>query len=248
MSLAYNQTGTNKRGIIQAIEGYLGFQDADISGNAANLAYFTRLVNSGMDEVLSLIIPASGTWQYDDSNQTDYPIITTNLVASQRDYSFTTDGSSNLILDIYRVFVKVSTTGVYNEIYPFDSQSDYGSEGFTDGQNLTGVPWRYDKTANGIFLDPIPATSITSGLKMYINRESTYFATSDTTKFPGFVGLFHDYLALYAAYDHAFINGLSQANSIRDKMLRMKQEMIEHYSKRERDLLDIANNEPIAFL
>src|SRR3990167_11282297 len=103
MSIQFNQTASPYRGLVQFYEKEIGANRADVSGTAEKLAQFTSDVNQALDDFWAIAIPASGTWQLDDSNQTDYPIITTNLVASQRDYSFTTDGSSNLILDIYRV-------------------------------------------------------------------------------------------------------------------------------------------------
>lgn len=46
-----------------------------------------------------------------------------------------------------------------------------------------------------------PASSYDSsgGAKIYFNRAPSYFASTDTTKRPGFATIFHDYLSLYAA-------------------------------------------------
>lgn len=123
MSLVYSST-SSKNGILQVIERNLKLGDGYITGNTTRLAEWTNEVNLALDEALRIIIPASGKWQFDDSNQTDYPIIYTSLVSGQRDYAFTTDGSSNLILDIYRVFILPSSTATtYQEIWPVDQQS-----------------------------------------------------------------------------------------------------------------------------
>lgn len=248
MSLVFSNT-TTKHGIIQSIERNCGFSDGDISGNTTRLAEFTADINNALDKALSIIIPASGEWQFDDTNHTDYPIITTNIVASQRDYSFTVDGSSNLILDIYKVFAKVSasSTAVYEEVYPVDVQSEDGTTSFTDGLNATGVPYRYDKTGNGIFLDPIPSYSATSGLKIYINREGSYFSTSDTTKKPGFAGIFHDYLALRPAYMYALRYSKSNTKVLLNEVLTMEKAMKEYYGKRDRDTRTILRGMPFKF-
>lgn len=107
MSLVFSNT-TTKNGLIQLCERTCGFNDGEISGNTTTLAKFTGDINIALDRALSIIFEVGGTWQFDDSNFTDYPIITTGIVSGQRDYSFTVDGSSNLILDIYRVQVSDS--------------------------------------------------------------------------------------------------------------------------------------------
>lgn len=152
--------------------------------------------NLAIDRFLSIAIPASGKWQLDDSNHTDYPIIKTNLVSGQRDYSFTEDENGNLILDIFRV-TRANPSGIFEDIKRVDMQSDQDVTGFYDGQNLTGTPNKYDLTANGVFLDAIPNYNVTGGLQLHINREASYFTTSDTTKKVGFDGRFHEYFALY---------------------------------------------------
>src|SRR5260221_10947959 len=201
MSLPFSDTSTYK-GIVQIYEKEIGANRGDISGDADKLKEFTADVNLAFDDFLEIALQASGTWQFDDSNQTDYPIITTNLISGRRDYSFVTDGSGNLILDIYKVMV-ADTNGVFKEISPVDQQSadsvQTNVDSFIDGKNTSGIPTRYDKTANGIFLDLIPNYNSTEGLKVFINREPSYFISSDTTKSPGVPGIFHRYFALKPA-------------------------------------------------
>ena len=201
MSLQFNNTTTDA-GIIQVIEQTCGFQIAGISGNPTLLKQWTGKVNRANDDGFSLAFESGGKWQPDDSNHTDYPFIKTNMVLGQRDYTFTTDEQGNLIFDIYKVMVK-NPSGVYDEIYPVDQQSDKDMSGFYSGLNQTGMPSRYDKTANGIFLDAIPSYNSTDGLKVFINREATRFTTSDTTKMSGLDGRVHEYIPLKASYAYA---------------------------------------------
>ncbi|MCK9370987.1 hypothetical protein M0R04_13840 [Candidatus Dojkabacteria bacterium] len=194
-------------------------------------------VNLAMDKVFEIIFQNSGKWQFDDSNHTDYPFIMTSLVSGQRDYTFTTDEQGNLILDIYKVMIKTGTgaTDYYVELPPVDQQSADYTSGFWSGQNLTSIPSRYDKTANGIFLDAIPNYSVTNGLKIFINREGSYFTVNDTTKKPGFAGLFHEYLALFASYQYARRNGLKNQEVFKRDMLEMENQIEVYYSQRSRD-------------
>lgn len=191
-------------------------------------------INLALDKVWDTILPNMGTWQLDDTNHTDYPIITTNLVSGQRDYPFLTDEQGNLILDIYKVMV-ADSNGVYTEVVPKDVQSEKDTSSFFDGQNATGKPTRYDKTANGIFLDLIPNYNYTNGLKVYINREASYFTVSDTTKKPGFAGIYHEYLALRPSYMYALRNGLQNTNILKQEMLEMEKAIEKYYANRSKD-------------
>jgi hypothetical protein len=234
MSIQFSNT-TTKAGIIQKIEQYCGFNDGDISGNSTRLAQFTGDVNLAVDQVFHIAFQAGGTWQFDDSNHTDYPIITTNIVSGQRDYSFTSDSNGNLILDVYKVFV-ADSTGLFSEVLPVDVQSGAPSN-YTDGLNTGGNPNTYDKTANSIFLDPIPNYNYTAGLKVYINREGSYFATTDTTKKAGFAGLYHEYLALRPSYFYCLRNKIFDlAERYKREMMEMEEAIADYYKARERDV------------
>lgn len=219
MSLAFSDT-SNFRGILQQIERLLDFDQGDITGNTALLKHFTAEVNLAWDTYLHIALTSSGKWQFDDSNQTDYPIAYTNLVDGQRSYLFTTDEQSNLILDIFKVAILPSATAtLYEEIYPIDQQTKNHAPDIVSETTAEGVPIQYDKTANGIFLDPIPSYNATNGLKVYINREPSYFATSDTTKKPGCPGIHHEYFAFKAAHAYARQKNLTTKNDLAAEVL-----------------------------
>lgn len=225
---------------MQLIERNCGFNDGDITGNVTRMAQFTGDVNLAIDEILGFMFPLGGKWQLDDSNHVDYPFIETDLISGQRDYTFSTDGSGNVVLDIYKVMVR-GRDGIYREIEPQDQQSD-GKSSFYDGQNETGEPTRYDKTGNGIFLDLIPnynwrtAQEGQKGLKIFINREASYFTTSDTTKKLGFAHLFHEYLALRPSYQYAYRNSLPTLKTLDYELQKMTKAIKEYYGGREKDI------------
>lgn len=249
MSLQFNKTTGDKRGIIQRIEQKLGFPSAHISGDSTRLADFTGMVNIALDNALHIIFKADGRWQFDDSGHTTYPILTGNLVDGQRDYSFIQDSDSNLILDIHRVFVKQSASSPYYEIFPVDAQTDDESKisNIVDGLNVEGQPYQYDKTATGLFLDPIPNANVTNGLKVYVSREGSYFSTSDTTKTPGFAGLYHDYLAIWAAYDYALAHRLDAQESLKRDLLETEEKITDFYSRRDFHDRPQMTSEPIPY-
>lgn len=238
MSLVFSNAAA-KSGIVELIDETLG-----TNSTTYPLAAKVRDINLSLDKIYSIIFAAGGTWNFDDSNQTDYPIIRTNLVAGQRDYSFVTDASGNLILDIYKVLV-ADSAGVYRTIQPYNVQSQDTRASFTNGANTGGIPTNYDKTANGIFLDFVPNYNYTNGLMVYINREGSYFTVADTTKKPGFAGLFHEYLALNTSYKYAARKGLQIAGGrirggVRTGLLGdvydMEQAIGDYYGTRERDI------------
>lgn len=238
MSISFSDT-TNKDGIIQNIEDECGFNDGDISGDTTLLAKFTGDINIALDAIFAWIFNVGGIWQFDDYNHVDYPIITTDINSSQREYSFVTDGSGNIILDIYKVMV-ADPDGIFHEIKQVDQQSmntpNENVDSFYDGVNTEGTPLRYDMTANGIFLDVIPNYSQTGGLKVFINREATYFTTSDTAKKAGFSGLFHYLLVLLPSFKYARIHSLPQRERLKEDMLEMRKELEDSYGNRSRDI------------
>lgn len=236
MSIQYSDT-TNKSGLIQQIEQCCGFPDAGISGNTTLIAQFNGKINIAQDEVFALAL-RNNDWNVDDFNHTTDPFITTPLVSGQRDYHFLKDAEGSLILDILRVMVRISATGVYKDITPVDLQdvNDINSpSSFIDGNNTQGIPTCYDKTGNGVFLNPIPNYASTDGLKLFINRESTYFAVSDTTKLSGIDGLCHDYLYLKPSYEYARDKGLQNMQTLFRDMNVSWQKIILRYQNRNRD-------------
>ncbi len=234
MSLQFSDT-TTKKGILQLIERDLKLGDGYITGDAGRLLEFTADCNIEMDDIWAEIFECGGTWQFDDSNHTDYPIITTNLVSGQRDYTFTTDEQGNIILDIYKVLV-ADENGVFHEVTPKDAQSDKDTSGFWDGQDTQGSPYEYDKTANGIFLRDIPNYNYTNGLKVYINREGSYFTSTDTTKKPGFHGTLHSLVALRVTMRNAWRNSLLNVNLVQAEINKKESSLKKIYGKRERDV------------
>src|SRR3990167_6102501 len=73
-----------------------------------------RRVNSALEELVGDIINADGTWQFDDTNYTDLPIGTGDLVASQSIYSFSSE-----YLDTEEIDIK-DVNGTYRKIKPLD--------------------------------------------------------------------------------------------------------------------------------
>lgn len=234
MSLPFSDTST-LRGIVQQYEQEIGAEQGYISENPKRLKLFVAAANSAFDDFLPIAFESEGTFQFDDSNHEDYPIILADLEQGVRDYPFLTDGSGNLILEFFKVLV-ADPQGVFHTLIPKDVQSETeGITGFLDGRNAQGRPQRYDKTANGIFLDLIPNYSYANGIKAYINREASYFTVSDTTKKPGVPGHLHRWFVIRPAEDHARRNNLANYAAIRAERIALEETIRRHFARRTHD-------------
>lgn len=237
MSLQFSDTSSSKAGLVQECES-LVFGDNSygrISNDANLLATFTRYINEALNRVVSLILLSDGRWQWDDTNNTDYPIATTSLVTTlgseQQDYAF-----GITFLKITRVEV-LDFAGNWQLLKPID-QADIYDQSLTDFLKTAGLPLYYDKIATSVFLYPKPlATAVTStaGLKVYFQRPPSYFVTSDTTKVPGFNSMYHRLVALIASRDYALMKQLSNAKVLSDLVMQQEDSLNESYTLRSKD-------------
>lgn len=235
---------TNKTG------SYELFQDlTETNTSSYTISKFTRDMNNAYAYFMLLAIRNAGLWQVDDTNQTDYPIITMNIVSGQQDYPFTVDGSSvpNQILDITRVECASDSAKSFWRVLDGYDQTDEDSA-LTQLATISGVPYRYDKLANGIWLDQKPNYSATAGLKVYFQRTPVYFLVSDTTKKAGIPDFFHEYLVYRCAYLYAVKNIPAIANNYFAVMQKMEKDIALYYSQRDRDEHRRITMQPVNFL
>lgn len=156
-------------------------------------------------------------------------------MSGQRDYSFTLDGSSNLILDIYKCFILPSATATtYIEVQPIDAQSEDQSLEMNSETTTGGVPTRYDKTGNGVLFSSTPNYNASFGVKLLINREASYFVYNDTTRKPGVVGIFHEYFVLKPALKYAGRKSASNYKDLLGRVQQMEADIKYHYAGRDR--------------
>jgi len=168
---------TNLTGIIQTCEEQTGLGYGHISGNDTQLKKFTHNTNMTLSKLWAKIHSATGNWAYDDSNQTDLPIATTNLYKAQETYEIPSKA-----LSIQRLEVQ-DETGNWTVLKPL-IMSEFPS----------AIDEFYDNDANPIYyrvvgniLELFPATNYDKidGLKMYYDRASTEFLISDKIKESG---------------------------------------------------------------
>ena len=200
----------------------------------------SRIVNSAndrLDKIMNYGIRADRRFQIDDSNHTKLPIGTTDLTASQSDYSFLTDEQGNRILNITRL-EKLDDQGIYTLLREKDQQEIAGA--LDEYQKTDGEPLEYDKIADNIIrLYPTPDTTVSAGLKFYFQRSPSYFVSTDTTKEPGFANVLHRGIVMQAAYDAAFTLGLQNTNELAMELALEDQVMKDYFATRNTDTVKV---------
>lgn len=231
---------TNKNGLIQDCEILLGFQDGGISGNATLLKQFTSLINNAYMKTIAKVLASSDTWDWDDSNYTDFPIATATLVAAQQDYTLPIAASGNdasTLLKILRIEVK-NSDGDYEKLQQIDER-EVQLTGLANFEETDGMPRYYRITGNSIELYPAPAAaSVTTseGLKVYFQRTPDLFTSSDTTQEPGIPAPFHRLISLEAASDYAASKAMPNTNYILGKIKELTDLLQEFTSQRNEDI------------
>ena len=207
--------------------------------------------NMALNDYFMLAIQASGRWQVDDTNQTDYPELKINLVSGQFDYPFTVDASStpNQVLSIERVEMCTDNSGNADKFIELPTYDEIAE---TDGsivqkRGVSGVSVQYSKKANGIFLDPTPDYSCTNGLRVFFSRTPSYFAGTDTTKEAGIPHAHRNYLIFRPAYNYCVVNLPELAKGYLIEVTKLEQQIKDYYSFRNRDERVVATSKGITF-
>ncbi len=183
----------NLSGIIQNIERLTDLGQGYISGDATRLKEMTSIINNVNHRVWHLIFMSTGNWQYDDGNNTDLPQATTDIVSGQAKYSL-----PETALTIQRVEAKDSS-GLWALLTPITT--NIIGQAIDEFMKTDGSLLYYRLLNNTIELFPAPNYNSTGGLKIYFDRDSVDFSSSDTTKTPGFASPYHEILPIYASIE-----------------------------------------------
>ncbi len=154
---------------------------------------FTRHINTCSSKVWSWIFESYGGWVYDDSNETDLPQGATDLASGTSKYALPSEA-----LTVHRVEVKDSA-GDYIKLDVLTSEMI--NMGIDELEPNNGTPRYYRLLGNTVELFPAPNYASTGGLKVYFDRGAVAFASTDTTKTPGFASPYHNALAVGASLE-----------------------------------------------
>lgn len=122
----------------------------DSTATSYPIAVKTRRVNSALETIVGKIIAADGTWQFDDTNFTDLPIGTADLVEGQSSYTF-----SQKFLAIENVKVK-DINGRWHIIQPIDqSQKQSPLEDYLITNAFRSRRTEAMRTSSGFMASPV---------------------------------------------------------------------------------------------
>jgi hypothetical protein len=216
---------TDKSDSIIADIDFLLFGDSSVFNTDYSLADRTRNVNISWDEAVAELYKADPNFSWDDTTNTDFPIATQDLVATQDHYTLLDSA-----LVIHRVRIK-NREGRYKTLTPALRRELSDSE-----LEATGTPEKYYKLGSAIFPTPIPDYGATAGVEVEFQRGANHFTTSDTTKEPGFNPQFHQFLSVGAALRYALANGMDKkASHLSAIKEQIRTAIREHYQSRSPD-------------
>lgn len=219
---------TNNLGICQQVRTLMR-----VDSTQWTIAKIVNSTNNYLDTIAGYAIATDKRFNWDDTNHTNLPIGTTNLVINQSDYSFLTDGQNNKIITLTRIDIK-DAAGDWVKLEELDESEETKA---LDEVVVSGIPTGYFKIADNIIrLNRLPAGSITAGLKFYFQRTPSYFTASDTTKEPGVSPLLHRGFVIASAYDGALALGLPNISALSVEMQREEKKMIEYFAGRNNDI------------
>lgn len=196
-------------------------------------AILLRRVNQAYEEIVGKLLQVDGRWQFDDSNYTDMPIGTTNMVDSQQDYAFDVR-----FLSVERVEC-LDNAGIWHELTPIDKEDI--DVAMSEYLKTPGMPVQYDKQGESIILYPAPSTAsttLTSGLKVHYQRTASIFTSAEVTtgtKTPGFPSPWHMILAYKAAIPFCMSYKKDRVTLYENQVDKMEKDLLKHESKRSRD-------------
>lgn len=222
---------TNQTGLVQRVEFWTrrpyGTSGDDLRTIITNL-------NEAFADILPMLLMGNDKIRWDDVNNTDKPVGKINIVASQNDYKITTDDNSLDILNLVGVHILTdASTSTYTPIAKANAD-DPDALNFVSppDTSVTGTPSRYLEVGNILYLDILPSYSATNGIKLFFQRQQTYFTVTgtsgDDTTEPGIPLPFHELLALIAAQKLNMVNRTDDTNLLTilsNEIARKKKEL-----------------------
>jgi hypothetical protein len=192
-------------------------------------------INTARDDIHLQILESQDEWDFDDKNNTDFAILTTDLLADQSDYALPSN-----IIKIKRVEITYDGTN-WHKAQPIDVNEDSdptNTSSIADNYSVS-EPF-YDIQNNSIILYPIPSSAVTNGLKIWDDRSLTEFSLSDLTTGTselGFDRQIDDLVPLKASYDYllAKTNDKGKIDRIDKKIKELEDKLRKLYGSKQRD-------------
>ena len=189
----------------------------------------TRHANLALDKAIALILQSDSKWKWDDSNHSDLPIGVAKINSGQQNYGIA--GITFLTINEVQI---LNNAGTYDTLTAVLEDSQEGKDIMR--KKNTGTPKYYLKKGDSIFLGPTPSSDLTNGLRVFFQRNVSYFTTSDTTKVPGFAQPFHRLISLYPSLDYLEVEEKwNRAKVVQKRITEMEAALVAFYSSRAKD-------------
>ncbi len=223
--------------LVTTAKWWCGIDASDTTTYA--LADMARNANIGMEKVHTCILKATRRWPHDDLNNAGSTLLdeTINLASGTDKYAIVLTW-----MRIKRIRVK-------------DSAGNWVTLDKVDRDQLSdtelaesGTPNKYFMLGNYVYPRPIPNYASTGGMQVEHLKGPSLFASTDTTKLPGFASLFHEIIAYFIALPYCETNDMEKRT---DKLLKkigaepdphqnqpgfgMLKDIFDHYSMRDED-------------
>lgn len=191
----------------------------------------TLYANIGNRLILTEIFNAYGGWKYDDRNNTDFPIATNDLTSGTSNYPLPTD-----LTQLNAVYVQYSGD-TWTKLEPITLEEINSREAEPEFQTTDGVPRFYRVLSNSIIIYPASNEEVTDGIMIEYSRDISTFATTDTTKTPGFDPIFHEALAIFMSLMFARINlNAERTNDLERQWLDYLARIKRHYTQKYKEM------------
>ena len=188
--MQYN-SATNKNGLVQDVCFLCHTTTASYP-----LEDITRNINQSYHDVNRLIWECADNWDYDDSNNTDYPTAYVTLSDGVQRYAVPSTAQR-----IKRIEIKDANSNWVKLEPLIDEDIDVSLRETFD---TPGLPIYYNLVGTQLEFYPAPSSgyvTTASGCAVFLDRDITEFTTASTTASPGFATPFHRILSLQASID-----------------------------------------------
>lgn len=160
------------------------------------LKEFTAHVNEIQSRVWHMIFTSYGGWQYDDGNQTNLPAASDTISANQTSYALPSSA-----LTVRGVEVK-DEGGTWRQLTPITEELIRDVEAMGEFLKTPSQPMYYQLVGESVRIFPAANYTQASSFKVFFDRASVAFESTDTTDTPGFASEYHGILPIGASLEY----------------------------------------------
>jgi hypothetical protein len=187
-------------------------------------------LNLALNEIQVEIWKACDEWDFDDSNNDDFPVLTTDLILGQQDY-----GLETYMKRVKRLEISYDGTN-WVRVKPFNvNESDTTNDTTDIANHFTKENPYYDTLGSSILIYPIPDDNITDGLKIWVDRDMYEFESETGEDKPGFDSQFHRAIPMIMAREWFMSKDLPKVALYEGMIDKVKADIRNTYSGKQQD-------------